>query len=639
MIVAGLGVAGLGPGEAASFAALLGPLPGRKLLLHTGAGLVLGQFAPLSAAGSAPDPARWQPGRSSSGRLVLFNGQLHNRAAMAAELGLAADSSANIYAAAVDRWGALADERLIGHYCAIAVEPGGHSLRLARSPIEAPPLHFRRHRGGVIAASLPRPLFWRDSQPRRVNLDRLASSLLVDFSDRYAGNYADSQRMPQGTAVILDAAGCREVWRYDLLARPALRMTDPRDYVAAARALLDSAVAATMDGAERPGVLLSAGLDSPSVAASALAQRKAVYGFTYGPEAAWQAVPAAPGKYTSEFPGVAEFSAMHPRLKLETFTNPGRDFRFAQRDLIQAMDFGTPSVGLCWPHHAIHQRAAELGCDVLLTPNWGNETFSSNAPWALPEWLARGHWQRMIEDLRAEPADRRPLWRKVLAKAVMPWLPSPAWRAAYRLWHGEPPDPLAASALRPDLVADRQMVQTMRQTHNEPGRNQFATRRRFWSVIMGEDGQDREAYSQGMEVLYGVPLRDPAAYRPLVEFCYGLPTEMFRREGQDRWLAREMARGRIPETLRTRRDTGMHHPDWHRRLASIGAAVAEELDRAAGDEDVAALLDLPRLRRLLADLPTLDPGDFAARLPYVTALSIGLAAAQFIAYAKGRNDF
>jgi len=631
MIVAALDVAGLGPGEAEAFAALLGPLPGRKLRWHSAPGLALAQLV--------RGPERWQPGRSASGRLALFNGQLHNRLAIAAELGVAADDCASIYAAALDRWETQADERLIGHYCAIAVEPGGRALRLARSPIEAPPLHFRAHRGGVIAASLPRPLFWRDPEPRRVNLDRLADSLLVDFSDRFAGNYSGSQRMPQGSAVILDAAGWREVWRYDLLTRPKVSMADPRDYVAAARDLLDQGVAATMDGAQRPGVLLSSGLDSPSVAASALAQRATVFGFTYGPKESWQEPLAAPGNYNSEFPGVAEFAAMHPRLKLETFTNPGRDFRYAQRELIQAMDFGTPSVGLCWPHHAIHQRAAELGCDVLLTPNWGNETFSANAPWALPEWFARGHWRRLIADLQAEPADRRPLWRKVLAKAVMPWLPSAAWRSAYRLWHGAAPDPLAASALRPEVVARRGMLDAMRRAHHEPGRNQFATRRRWWSVILAEDGQDREAYSQGMEVLYGVPLRDPAAYRPLVEFCFGLPTELFRREGRDRWLAREMARGRLPETLRTRRDIGMHHPDWHARLAPVQAALSEALERAAADEDVAALLDLPRLRRLLAELPGLDPGDWAAQLPYVTALPIGLAAAQFIAYAKGRNDY
>jgi hypothetical protein len=83
----------------------------------------------------------------------------------------------------------------------------------------------------------------------------------------------------------------------------------------------------------------------------------------------------------------------------------------------------------------------------------------------------------------------------------------------------------------------------------------------------------------------------------------------------------------------------MHHPDWHARMTPILGEVAEELERMADDPDVAAMLDLPRLHRLLAELPALNPGDHGARLPYVTALPIGVAAARFIAYAKGRNDF
>lgn len=634
MIVAALGVAGLDTAEAQHFVGLLAPLPGRVARCFASPGLVLGQMAPTKAS--------WQPGRSASGRQVLFNGQLHNRFAISAELGVPPQYPASVYAAAVDRWGDQTDEHLIGHYCAIAVEPDSQALRLARSPIEAPPLHFRLHRGGAIAASLPRPLFWRDPEPRAVNVDRLARSLLVDFSDRYAGVYAGCQRLPQGVAILLDAQGWREVWRYDLLSRPMVRMDDPQDYVSATRDLLDEAVNATLDGATKPGVLLSAGLDSSSVAVSALhslGARGTVHGFTYGPQDTWQAVPPAPGKYTSEFPGVDEFAAMHPALKLEKFTNPGRDFRFRQRELIQAMDCGTPSVGLCWSHHAIHERAAELGCDVLLTPNWGNETFSSNAPWALPEWFASGHWGRLLEDLRGEQADVRPLWRRVLTLAVMPWLPASAWRTGYGWWHGATPDPLAGSALNPEWVAQHGLLDSLRASGREPGYFQFASRRAFWSAIIAEDGQDREAYSQGMEVLYGVPLRDPAAYRPLVEFCYGLPTELFRRHGEDRWIAREMARGRLPESLRTRREAGMHHPDWHARTVPVLSEVADELERMADDPDVAAMLDLPRLRRLLAELPALDPGDHAARLPYVTALPIGVAAAQFIAYAKGRNDF
>jgi asparagine synthase (glutamine-hydrolysing) len=330
---------------------------------------------------------------------------------------------------------------------------------------------------------------------------------------------------------------------------------------------------------------------------------------------------------------------MHPALRTEQVVNAGLDFRHRQRELIQAMDAGTPAVGLCWPHHALHERARELGCDVLLSPNWGNETFSSNAPWALPEWLARGRWGRAWQALRADTADARPLWRQFLARAVLPWLPDQAWQAVHRQWHGEPHDPLAGSALNPEWLARTGLLEQVRRKQGEPGRHHYRSRRQFWRSVMAEDGQDREEYSQGMEILYGIPLRDPAAYRPLVEFCFGLPTDLFRHDGQTRWLAREMARGRLPEELRTRETQGEHHPDWHARLKPHAGSILAEIDAMGADGDVSAMLDLPRLRRLVAVLPDTDPADHAARLAYVVALPIAVAAARFIAYGKGRNDF
>lgn len=615
------------------FAGLLEAGRGRQLHSLALDSVLLAQLIP---AGNA-----WSPGRSASGRLVLFNGQFHNRSAITAKLGLGALDDASLYAAALDRWGDQADDQVIGHYCSIAFRPGDRALRCARSPIEAPPLHFRIVAGRVIAASLPRPLFWRDPSPRQVNLDRLSRTMLVDFSDRYSGLYQDCGRIPQGSAAMLSPQGWSEVWRYDLFARPEVRMRRAEDYVEAAQALLDEAVAATLDGAKRPGILLSGGLDSALVTASVLEQAgpdTRVYGFAHGPEQEWTEPAAPPGGFLREFPAVERFARFHPALKVEYFTNEGFDFRHGQDELLRAMDCGTPSVGLTWAHQAMHERAAELGCDVLLSPNWGNETFSNTAPWAWSEWLLRGQWGTLARALAGNPGDQRPLWQRVLSRAVLPLLPAPLWRGVHRLWHGELPDPLASSALSPQWVAQHNLLDRARAGGFEPKRVQFRSKRQFWEWIMAEDGQDREQYAQGIELLHGVPLRDPAAYRPLVEFCYGLPTEVFWREGTDRWLARAMARGRMPEEQRLRREIGYHHVDWHQRISRAREPLMAELERMASDPDIAAMIDLPRLRRLLADLPKRDPVLDAQALPYVTALPIAVAAARFIAYAKGRND-
>ena len=599
----------------------------------------------------------WGPGHAPSGRLTLFNGEFHNRAAIAAELGApelamsppgTRNGDATLYALALDRWGDAADEHIIGHYCTIDLAPDRASLRLARSPLVAPPLHFRADAGrgagsagrGASAASIPRPLFWQSDTKRRVNLDRLARSTLIDFTDRFAGWYEGCGRVPLGSALTLTPSGFTETWRYDLFSRPQLRLARDQDYVEAANGLLDQGVAAALAGAQRPGVLLSGGLDSSQVALSALRhlpEEQTLPSFTYGSETQWTGAAPA-GRYASEFPAVARLAAAYPRLRPEFFTHDGQDFRQGMRDLLAAMDCGPPGLGIAWAQHDLYRRARERGCDVLLTGDWGNLTFSNSAPWAPVEFFRRGRWLRLWQVLRHEPGDRRPLWRRFLARVVVPQLPAPLWRGA----HGQAADGLMRSGLSPVWAARHRLVERASAGGLDIERRRSVSKQQFWQRLMTEDGQDHDQIVQGMQQLHGIPLRDPTAYRPLVEFCYGVPTEQFTRGSMNRFLARRMAAGRLPDELRLNRDLGLHHGDWPLRIGRARGELIAELDRMAGDDDIAAMFDLPGLRRSLEDFagPGAGPGvaGDGAGMMYHSALSLAIAGGRFIAYAKGRND-
>jgi len=600
----------------------------------------------------------WAPGRAPSGRLALFNGQFHNRAAIAAELGapelnakLPGESPmangalvATLYALALDRWGDSADEHIIGHYCAIVLAPDRASLRLARSPLVAPPLHFRCDTGHgrqrALAASIPRSLFWQCDTTRRVDLDRLGRSRLVDYTDRFAGWYEGCGRVPLGSAVTLTPSGYTETWRYDLFSRPQLRLRRDEDYVEAANALLDEGVAAALAGARRPGVLLSGGLDSSQVALSALRQlpeHQDLPSFTFGPEAQWTG-PAPPGQYAREFPAVAALAAAYPRLRPEFFTNDGQDFRRGMRELLSAMDCGALALGLVWEQQDLYERARELGCDVLLGGDWGNLTFSNNAPWAPVEFFRRGRWLKLWQVLRHQPADIRPMWQRFLARAIMPQLSATLWRRAYRWQHGTAPDGLTRSGLSPEWESSQRLFERAANAGLDVARIQFASKEQFWRRIMTEDGQDHEQVLQGMEQIHGVAMRDPTAYRPLVEFCYGVPTEQFTRGSMDRFLARRMAAGRLPEAQRLNTDIGQHHGDWPLRVGRARDELIEELDRMTGDDDIAAMFDLAGLRRSLEDFSPGDADADDASIPNRTALVLAIGGGRFIAYAKGRND-
>lgn len=612
-------------------AAALGHCPGRRTSHEQARQLACAVLEPTSAA----NPVFGKVGDVQ----VLFHGVLHNQAHLIACLGLQDTTPPEIYAHAVARWGDEADRHVIGHYCAIVAQLGSEGLRLARSPFSAPPLHARLLPDAVTASSLQRPLFWQEGKCPQPDELMVASRMLADFTDRRRGWYPGCHRVPLGRVWHVSPAGIEERWCYRLDEAPKPDCRTAEQWTERARALLDEAVGCMIAGSRKVGSLVTAGLDSAQVAASAALQLAPapLEGFTYGPER----VPdhtMAPGFYADERQALPALAAMHPNLRLHQTSNAGQDFRHGQRDLMRVIDCVPPSLTLCWHLHDLFEQARERGCDVMLCGDFGNETISNGAPWAFVEYFLGLRWWQLWLALKHHRIDRRPLWRRFVTYCLMPLLPAPIWRWVLGMRHGGAPDPLASSGISREFAARHALVEQARAGGFDPEFPPIRSRRAFWDMIMAEDGQDIAEFAQAMELLHGISYRDPTAYRPLVEFCYRAPTDLYLRDGIDRWLAREMARGRLPDAQRQNRLQGAHEVDWHLRLGRARNELLEDLSRMEDDPDIVQVVDLPRLRALLEHFPEESSSRTEDFAPYVTALVRGMTAARFIAYTKGRND-
>jgi asparagine synthase (glutamine-hydrolysing) len=168
---------------------------------------------------------------------------------------------------------------------------------------------------------------------------------------------------------------------------------------------------------------------------------------------------------------------------------------------------------------------------------------------------------------------------------------------------------------------------------HQPRNRRHAQRLLFQNL----DGEADEIY-QAFEQMYGVPQRDPTAYRPFVEFCFGLPTKMFLRDGQMRWLAKQMAKGIMPEEQRANRLNGRWDSDWHLRISRRRKDFLAEIDRLEKDERLASMLDLPRLRSALEDWPEQTELDPQKSYAQEFAVPRALLTARFINYVEGRNS-
>lgn len=573
----------------------------------------------------------------AQGTSVVY-GWIDNSAEIARELGLPPETgSGHLYTAALNRWGQAVDARLIGSYCAITALPGGR-LRLVRSPWAAPPLHFVANARHCMASSVLRVLF-DAGHPREVDTDHLIDQLLQDHHDcEPRGWYRGIGRVPMGCVVELGDDGIKLERTYDPCSPAPVRFARDEDYLAAARELIDRAAAAAVAQTKRPGIMLSGGLDSPIIAEAVIRQLPAgqtLPSFTFGPHPDWQGSTGA-HHFGEERDFVRNFAACHPRLEPHFPSSDGHDFDYRLRDLLACSDAPSANAANVGIFHGVWEAARQHGCDTMLTADLGNFTFSTEAPWYSVEYLLRGRWGALVDALRGEPTDARPLSRKFAALSLLPLLPRRMRDPVRSALAGSPEDwvELASLVSKEERARHGQRrAELPLQAGGSRPRSRREWLRRIWaSADSGED------LYLGFERLHGLRYRDVSAWRPLIEFCHGLPTDQFVRGTEHRRLARLLGAGIMPEEQRLNPRMGFHHPDWHLRLGRRRDELARYAERIADHPVLGTVIDTARLRGLLADWPDEPPTDPREAMPRMMGLTRAVTAAMFVGYAEGRND-
>ncbi|GAA4762056.1 asparagine synthase-related protein [Novosphingobium ginsenosidimutans] len=592
--------------------------------------------------GTASHRARqWQPPKVGP-LLVLFAGRIDNarEAAGLLEVDYPGDRPdpaklARLYGAARLAWGDAADLRLIGEYAAILINGAAQELCLVRSPLRAPPLHFHARPERLIAASVTRALF-ACGVPRQINDAKLADNALFNPGDDRTGWFEGVEQVPLGTELRFNPAGMRERRYYDLYSLPKVRLGRDAEYLEAAHSLLTEATKVALRGSHRPAIMLSGGLDSSQVAAKALAALPAgsqLHAFTFTPENGWDGHQDS-GTFGDERPYVEAFAQQHPGLVLHFEDNAGTGFDAGLTELF----FATGSAAINQTNfshfHSLWRAARAAGCDVVLGADYGNFTFSAEGGWGFPEYLLRGRWRQLWLALRHAENDDRSLLRRFLALSVLPILPDKLWQWQRRL-RGQPDIFAIASPLRADYALSSGAQARARQAGQPVRRWPELGRWREFELFQRNDHCD---IMHGFEEIYGLPQRDPTAWRPFVEFCLGLPTELFLRDGQTRWLAREMARGIMPEAQRLETRHGRHGADWHLKLGRRRRELLAEVEQLAQNERLSAMIDFPKIRHALEDWPATGAIPVEERLLREGAIPRAIMLARYVNYFEGCNQ-
>lgn len=588
----------------------------------------------------------WQAGAGQSlgscGQVhALVHGWLDNAGELAAELGLAASTAGEVYAAAVARWGAEADAHCIGNYCTIAELADG-GLRLARSPWEAPPLYHHSDDGRTVASPLLRVLF-ASGVPRSLDYERIVDELAYDFRDgEEAGWYHGILQVPVG-CVVTFVPGGRKLSRWYSTGRlPRIRMRRSQDYVEAARALLEEAARKALATCIRPAIALSGGLDSALVADAllrAMPRGDRLPAITFVPDRRWDGR-SPPTTFGDEEARARSFADFTGRIDLHIADPELGGFDFRAREVFQAMEIFAPGLANVGMMHGVWDKATGLGCDMLLTADYGNRSISDHGRWAYAEYARRGRWGELARLLLARPDDPRSLPRKLVALALLPHLARPLRRLARGLVHPARRDMTALFTLLSQSERQKQSARA-KARGSKPAWDDFTFPRSHaeaghrYSLLANGPAAD---VNLAFEQIHGIRRRDVTAYRPLIEFCLGLPTEQFAAQGVERRLARRMAQGRMPQEQQLETRQGQHNVDWHARMTPRREELVAYARAMQSHPRLNQIADCERIVALLENWPERPDFSWEGDFPRMLGLPRIILAAQFIGFAEGRND-
>jgi asparagine synthase (glutamine-hydrolysing) len=576
-------------------------------------------------------------GHDGQSRLV-FAGRLDNREEVAAALGwsserLAGSADGALCLAALERWEEAAPARLIGGFAFALWDESRRRLLLARDPMGGRPLFYHRGRQGLAFATSFNALFALPEIPRALDEAMIAELLLPSTMEQTRTLYQDIIRVPSGCLAVADAEGIR-VEHYWTPQRRALGLRSHDDCVEAAREQLDRATRPMLRSETQVAVQCSGGLDSPAVAATAarlLAPARLTL-VTRVPAAGHHPADTAKARF-DEGPAVRALAAMHRNMDLILVDDDG----LHPVDLDPAMRFAINGIPVFNPlNHGWFSgtvdRVRSGGHRVLLDGGWGNLTLGWGQKSSLhADLLSRSPLRVLRELLAIARVTERPFTR-VLRQHVLRKL-EPEWSRRWRRGSDTVRPP--GGFLNRDYWHDhgQRLVENRALRFGRMDPDPFVARSRML-IRSNEIGRD---WTGQAPAFLGHEKRDPLGDPRLIEFCLNVPESHYLRNGWPRALIRDAIADRTPPEIHANLKFGVQDAEWFHRLGLQREAIAKDVERFASSPLAARVIDIPRMRALLADWPA----DAAAAQSRKNDLANGLTRAtqigRFICWVEGVN--
>jgi len=505
-----------------------------------------------------------QPFRSSSGRLVLWDGRLDNRKELVGVLRTdlkGKQTDVGIVAAALDLWGIAALSRLIGDWALSVWNPEDRTVLLAKDFLGAKSLYYTLRQNGLAWSTLIDPLLLTGPQSFSIQEEYLAG-WLSHFPAAHLSPYAGIHSVPPSSYVVARPSGVSVQKYWNFSHSKTISYREDCEYEEHFRAVFGESVRRRLRSRSPVLAELSGGMDSSSIVCMA------------------DAVAARGCSETPRLDTISYFDNSEPNWNESPFFQKveqqrGRvghhvplDFRTYWHPVLDPSVFAaTPASGINLSENADYQSYVQAGGYRVLLQGIGGDEALGGVPTPLPELanlLARGQGRKFFRQLLAWALTRRATALHLLGETLGQFLPN---------------------FIGHNVLAKPTWLVPEFEKRNAKALRAYSRRFRFFGPLpsfqanlAALESLRRQVSSVGLSPQLRVERRYPYLDRDLLEFLYAIPREQIVRPNQRRSLMRRALVGIVPPEILERRRKGFIA---RAPLTSIRTELPKILERTA----------------------------------------------------------
>ncbi len=461
---------------------------------------------------------------------IVLDGRLDNRAELISRLSISPAegkqlSDAALILRAYDRWGGSCFEYFVGEYALVIYDERNAELTCARDALGDRTLCYSFNGSRMVIASEAQAVAAVDGSGGALNEYAAAHYFAQKAAPDGQTLFANVHELLPAHAMQVKASGQR-IWRYwqaDLSRK--IRGLSDEEYAEGFRALLEESVRCRLRSTSQPGVLMSGGLDSTSVASLAAGM-------------------LAPSPLTTISYVFDELQECDERNYIEAVKS-----RWNIRSIQIPCDDAWPLKNWpAWPHNPnypegnpyrllrerAYARAKDEGLRVLLTGGFGDHLYSAGVDW-LADLLAEGRI--------AEAGREMSLY---LRYAGLRW----TWRAGFlqrvaRRWLDAIP---GGDRIKRKRVPKAWLTSFSDQQVSANPAVDFGPQNNLLGLTTALSSSG-EAFHTNRHAL---ELRHPYRDRRLVEYVLSLPAHQLYFHNLNKRVLRSAMKDTLPEMIRTR---------------------------------------------------------------------------------------